>query len=115
MSLPPITTVVGSGTMGPGIASIFARAGSQVRIFDISEAALENAKKAVELCEGVLDQIGGAKAAGGSISFHTDLAEALASTNFVIEAVAGLPRVAHSAHDVLLGVELANDTAGLGG
>lgn len=87
MSLPAITTVVGSGTMGPGIASIFARAGSQVRIFDISEAALDNAKKAVTLCEGVLDQIGGAKTAGGSISFHTDLAEALSSTNFVIEAV----------------------------
>ena len=56
MSLPAITTVVGSGTMGPGIAAIFARAGSQVRVFDISEAALENAKNAVTLCESVLDQ-----------------------------------------------------------
>lgn len=87
MSLPSITTVVGSGTMGPGIASIFARAGSEVRIFDISEAALENARNAVKLCEGVLDQIGGAASGSGSISFHTDLSEALAGTKFVIEAV----------------------------
>ncbi len=87
MSLPSITTVVGSGTMGPGIAAIFARAGSNVRIFDISEAALENAQSAVKLCEGVLDQIGGPASGSGSISFHTDLAEALADTQFVIEAV----------------------------
>lgn len=87
MSLPAITTVVGSGTMGPGIAAIFARAGSTVRVFDISEAALENAKNAVTLCEGVLDQIGGEASGSGSISFHTDLAEALDGTNFVVEAV----------------------------
>ena len=87
MSLPAITTVVGSGTMGPGIAAIFARAGSTVRVFDISEAALENAKNAVTLCESVLDQIGGEASGSGSISFHTDLAEALDGTNFVVEAV----------------------------
>lgn len=87
MSIPQITTVVGSGTMGPGIAAIFARAGSTVRIFDISEAALENAKNAVQLCEGVLDQLGTDKKGSGSISFQTDLAEALNGTNFVIEAV----------------------------
>jgi 3-hydroxyacyl-CoA dehydrogenase len=87
MSLPAITTVVGSGTMGPGIAAIFARAGSQVRVFDISEAALENAKNAVTLCESVLDQIGGEASGSGSISFHTDLAAALDGTNFVVEAV----------------------------
>jgi 3-hydroxybutyryl-CoA dehydrogenase/5-formyl-3-hydroxy-2-methylpyridine 4-carboxylate dehydrogenase len=87
MSLPAITTIVGSGTMGPGIAAIFARAGSQVRVFDISETALENAKSALVLCESVLDQIGGESASGGTVSFHTDLAEALAGTNFVVEAV----------------------------
>jgi 3-hydroxybutyryl-CoA dehydrogenase/5-formyl-3-hydroxy-2-methylpyridine 4-carboxylate dehydrogenase len=87
MSVPQIVTVVGSGTMGPGIAAVFARAGSTVRVYDISEPALEMARTMSTMAEGVLEQLGGTKADGGSISFHTDLAESLAGTNFVVEAI----------------------------
>ena len=36
--------VLGAGTMGPGIAQIFAIAGCQIRIYDISQDALDKAK-----------------------------------------------------------------------
>ncbi|MEI6038859.1 MAG: 3-hydroxyacyl-CoA dehydrogenase NAD-binding domain-containing protein [Actinomycetes bacterium] len=87
MSMPSVTTVVGSGTMGPGIASVFARAGSEVRIYDISEEALERARTSVALCETVLNGLGGEKVGNGSISFEIDLEKALKGTKFVLEAV----------------------------
>ncbi|MBL6659655.1 MAG: 3-hydroxybutyryl-CoA dehydrogenase, partial [Cryomorphaceae bacterium] len=36
-------TVIGAGTMGNGIAHVFAQSGFTVHLFDISEAALERA------------------------------------------------------------------------
>ena len=36
-------TVIGAGTMGNGIAHVFAQSGFNVHLFDISEAALERA------------------------------------------------------------------------
>jgi len=87
MSVPAVVTVLGSGTMGPGIAAIFARAGAEARLFDISEQALENAKGAVTMAQGVLDQLGSIEDKGGSVSFFTDMEQALAGTKFVVEAV----------------------------
>ncbi|TPW77413.1 3-hydroxyacyl-CoA dehydrogenase NAD-binding domain-containing protein [Schumannella soli] len=87
MSLPAIATVIGSGTMGPGIAATLARAGTQVRVYDISDEALARAEKSTAFAASVLDQIGGDSAPGGSVSFSSDIAVALDGTEFVIEAV----------------------------
>lgn len=86
-SLPAIATVVGSGTMGPGIAATLVRAGAEVRVYDISAEALAKAEKTFAFASGVLDQLGSDKVDGGSVSFTTDIAEALAGSLFVIEAV----------------------------
>jgi 3-hydroxybutyryl-CoA dehydrogenase/5-formyl-3-hydroxy-2-methylpyridine 4-carboxylate dehydrogenase len=87
MSVPKVVTVLGSGTMGPGIAAIFARAGAEARLFDISEKAIENAKGAVTMAQSVLDQLGSIPDQGGVVSFYTDMEASLLGTAFVVEAV----------------------------
>lgn len=86
-SLPAVATVVGSGTMGPGIAATLARAGAQVRVYDISADALSRAEQTFNFASTVLEQLGAKKADGGSVTFTTDIAEALSGSLFVIEAV----------------------------
>lgn len=86
-SLPSIATVVGSGTMGPGIAATLARAGVTVRLYDISDEAIAKAESAYGVVQGVLDAVETPSAPGGSVSFGTNLDEALAGTELIIEAV----------------------------
>lgn len=86
-SLPAIATVIGSGTMGPGIAATLMRAGAAVRVYDISAEALARAEGAFAFAENVLDQLDSAKVDGGSVMFTSDLSEALTGSLFVIEAV----------------------------
>ncbi|HEU0256551.1 MAG TPA: 3-hydroxyacyl-CoA dehydrogenase NAD-binding domain-containing protein [Microbacteriaceae bacterium] len=86
MSLPTTATVVGSGTMGPGIAATLKHAGVAVRVYDISREALARAEKSFGMAEKVLDGLG-AGVAGGTIAFLDDLAAALDGTEYVIEAV----------------------------
>lgn len=86
-ALPAIATVVGSGTMGPGIAATLARAGAKVRVYDISPEALSKAENTFTFASGVLEQLGTTKVEGGSVSFTTDIGEALNGSFFVVEAV----------------------------
>ena len=86
-SLPSIATVVGSGTMGPGIAATLARAGVTVRLYDISVEAIERAEAAYGVVQGVLEAVDSPSAPGGSVEFGTDLDAALAGTELIIEAV----------------------------
>lgn len=86
-SLPSIVTVIGSGTMGPGIAATLARAGATVRLYDISDAAIANAEAAYGVVSNVLAAVDSPLVDGGSVSFGTDLDVALADTELVIEAV----------------------------
>jgi 3-hydroxybutyryl-CoA dehydrogenase/5-formyl-3-hydroxy-2-methylpyridine 4-carboxylate dehydrogenase len=80
--------IVGTGTMGPGMAATLARGGMTVRCFDTSEAARERTMGEVETAHSVLDRIGGAAAdTRGSVTVHSDLAEAVADVDLVIEAV----------------------------
>ncbi|MFT3863752.1 MAG: 3-hydroxyacyl-CoA dehydrogenase NAD-binding domain-containing protein [Solirubrobacterales bacterium] len=78
--------VIGTGTMGPGMGAVLERAGIEVRLFDVSAEALEKAKVMTEVARGILDKLGTEATAGGSISFHDDLASALADVDFVLEA-----------------------------
>lgn len=87
MTLPATATIVGSGTMGPGIAATLKRAGIEVRVYDISNEALTRAETATTSAETVLSSLDRPAATDGSVAFLTDFSEALTGTDFVIEAV----------------------------
>ena len=48
---------MGTGTMGPGMGAVLARAGIEVALYDTSAEALERAKAGYELAWGVLDRL----------------------------------------------------------
>jgi 3-hydroxybutyryl-CoA dehydrogenase/5-formyl-3-hydroxy-2-methylpyridine 4-carboxylate dehydrogenase len=80
--------IIGTGTMGPGMAATLARGGLDVRCFDTLQAARDKTPGEVETALGVLERIGGPEGAErGSITVHSDLAEAVADCDLVIEAV----------------------------
>jgi 3-hydroxyacyl-CoA dehydrogenase len=80
-------TILGTGTMGPGMGAVLARAGLQVALYDVSAEALERAKGGVEIANGVLERLGAPSRDGGGVSFETDLASALDGADLVAEAV----------------------------
>jgi 3-hydroxybutyryl-CoA dehydrogenase/5-formyl-3-hydroxy-2-methylpyridine 4-carboxylate dehydrogenase len=80
-------TILGTGTMGPGMGAVLARAGMQVMLFDVSPEALERAKGTVGIVEGVLDRLEVPVRDGGSIAYSADQAEALDGTEVVAEAI----------------------------
>lgn len=86
-SLPAVATVIGSGTMGPGIAATLVRAGVEVRVYDISTQALDRAENTFKFASGVLEQLGSENIEGGSVTFTADIDTALTGSLFVIEAV----------------------------
>ncbi len=49
--------VMGTGTMGPGMGAVLARAGYQVALYDTSIEALERAKAGYDLAWSVLDRL----------------------------------------------------------
>jgi 3-hydroxybutyryl-CoA dehydrogenase len=82
--------VVGAGTMGRGIAQVFAQGGFRVAVQDVSGAALDRARAAIDASlskfveKGVL--LAAARdAALGNLSFTTDL-ERLAGADYIVEA-----------------------------
>ena len=84
--------VLGSGTMGTGIAQVAAMAGYRVKIYDIDEGILKKALARIEgnLAKGV--QLGKVteetrKSALEGISVTTELKEAAFEADLVIEAV----------------------------
>jgi 3-hydroxyacyl-CoA dehydrogenase len=79
--------VIGTGTMGPGMGAVLARAGIETALYDVSAEALERAKAGVQLAEGALDRLEAPKNEGGSLRFEDDLAAALEGADFVLEAV----------------------------
>src|SRR5688572_5454869 len=84
-------TVIGSGTMGNGIAHTFAQSGYTVKLVDINEAALQ---KAITTITKNLDrQVQKAtitedakKTTLKNITTHIDLASAVADADLVVEA-----------------------------
>lgn len=79
--------VMGTGTMGPGMGAVLARAGYQVALYDTSTEALERAKAGYELAWGVLDRLETPAIEGGSVRYASDLADALAGAELVMEAI----------------------------
>ncbi|MCP4723612.1 MAG: 3-hydroxyacyl-CoA dehydrogenase family protein [bacterium] len=84
--------IIGSGTMGHGIAQVLSMNGIEVGITDIKDEFLEKAKSKVE---GSLDKFvkkekitqADRDAAMGRITFTTDLVDAVKDAQLVIEAV----------------------------
>ena len=79
--------VIGTGTMGPGMGAVLARAGIETALYDVSADALERAKAGAELAAGVLERLEAAQEEGGSLGFETELDAALEGADFVLEAV----------------------------
>lgn len=84
-------TVIGSGTMGNGIAHVFAQNGYTVALVDINQAALDKAIVTIgknldrQVTKGLLTEDQKA-AALGNITTFTQLAEGAANADLVIEA-----------------------------
>lgn len=84
-------SVIGAGTMGNGIAHVFAMKGFNVQLIDVSSAALE---KAIKTIDANLDrmvkkeQISDADKAAtlGRISTNTSIAEGIRNAELVVEA-----------------------------
>ncbi len=92
MSYPQRVTVVGSGTMGHGIAQVSAQAGAEVCLVDVSASALERALGHIRsnLEKGVAKGKVSAEArdaALGRLRTSTELASACADASLVVEAV----------------------------
>jgi 3-hydroxybutyryl-CoA dehydrogenase/5-formyl-3-hydroxy-2-methylpyridine 4-carboxylate dehydrogenase len=79
--------VIGTGTMGPGMGAVLARAGIAVAMYDVSEEALERSRAGAGVADGVLDQLETPQVEGGSIRYTAELSDALQDVDFVIEAV----------------------------
>jgi 3-hydroxybutyryl-CoA dehydrogenase/5-formyl-3-hydroxy-2-methylpyridine 4-carboxylate dehydrogenase len=110
--------ILGTGTMGPGMGAVLARAGLQVALYDIDAAALERAKGTAEIADGVLDRLEVAGRGDGALRFESDLAAAVADADIVVEAV---PEKLELKQQVLAEVEgligddtiIASNTSGL--
>lgn len=110
--------VMGTGTMGPGIGAVLARAGMQVSMYDTSQEALERARAGYDLAWGVLDRLETPTVEGGSARYVSTVAEALAGTEFVIEAVPEkleLKQQVYAEYEQHVGPEviLASNTSGI--
>ncbi len=84
-------TVIGSGTMGNGIAHTFAQSGFKVALVDISNESLAKALQTIannldrQIKKGAIDE--NVKALTlGNISSYTDLKEGAANADLVVEA-----------------------------
>jgi 3-hydroxybutyryl-CoA dehydrogenase len=83
--------VIGSGTMGNGIAHVFAQFGYQVSLIDINQDALDKAMATIsknldrQVSKGSLSKNDKTKALS-NIKVFTDLSEGLKNTDLVVEA-----------------------------
>jgi len=84
--------VIGAGTMGPGIAQVFAQAGCPVQIIDIDKIALKQAQKRIESSVNAFQKAGvyGARKAAATLSninITANLAAGLKKADFIVEAI----------------------------
>jgi 3-hydroxyacyl-CoA dehydrogenase len=85
-------TVIGAGTMGHGIAQLFARSGFRVTLSDVSQGILEKALSRIldnlQTCQrhGIISK-DEAEETPGRIGTTTDLEEAVSQADYIVEAV----------------------------
>ena len=84
--------VIGAGTMGPGIAQVFAQAGCAVKLIDIDKLALKQAQERIKSSVNAFKQAGvyGARKAAATlsnISVSANLAAGLKTADFIVEAI----------------------------
>src|SRR5437764_794966 len=84
--------VIGAGTMGNGIAQVFAQSGYDVRLCDTFAPALDKARGTIEKSLGKFVEKGKLTAADrdgalGRLTTGADL-DALADVDYVVEAIA---------------------------
>ena len=104
------------GTMGPGMGAVLARS-IETALYDVSRRR-SSGRGGVTMAEGVLERLDAASEDGGSLRFETDLAAALESADFVLEAV---PEKLELKHEVFQQFEqhvaedaiLASNTSGI--
>ncbi len=115
--------IIGAGTMGPGMAVVFAVHGYETRLMDISEEVLERAKNTVDIVFNVLknngfitdEQIAKGRAL---LTYTLDQEEAVSGVDLVAEAI---PETLELKHDFYREVEtqvsaeaiLASNTSGI--
>jgi 3-hydroxybutyryl-CoA dehydrogenase/5-formyl-3-hydroxy-2-methylpyridine 4-carboxylate dehydrogenase len=87
MSVPGVCAVIGAGTMGPGMAAVLARAGSAVRLYDISDEALGRAEAACQLAGQALDRLEAPAQPGGEVAFERDMHHALEGAGLALETI----------------------------
>ncbi len=83
--------VIGAGTMGSGIAQVFAQAGFKVQLVDVSQPMLDRARKSIEVSLGKFVEKGKLTPVARDecfkhLSMTTEL-EALTPAEFVVEAI----------------------------
>jgi 3-hydroxybutyryl-CoA dehydrogenase len=115
--------VIGAGTMGAGIAGMFARTGCRVHLVDLSDALLDRAMARLRLGQEALVEAGllcsrDADASLSRVTTTTDLAEACDGSEFLLEAATedlALKQELFSAFDSLCPRDtvLATNTSGL--
>ena len=115
--------VIGAGTMGPAMAATFARNGFDTTLYDVKPEQFEKAKSAVDFVYTILTGGGfmtaqDADSGRGRITYTTDLAEALAGADFVVETVPEQKELKQQVFQDLEGlvgddVILASNTSGI--
>ena len=116
-------TVMGAGTMGPGIAEILTIAGCEVCLYDIVPEALEKAKAALHknletfVEEGLLkeEQV---EPLYQKVTYSADLKEAMEGVDMVMEAIVEKKEIKTSVYQQLdeilpLGTIIASNTSAL--
>ncbi len=83
--------VIGAGTMGNGIAHLFAQHGHQVNLIDVNEAQLNNALQTIgknldrQVAKGLMDETGKTNTLN-NINLQTSLEAGIAEAQLVVEA-----------------------------
>ena len=91
------TAVLGAGVIGASWAALFAAAGMDVRVYDVSDTVEDDVTAYVERAWPTLTELGLAtKDRMGTITFHTSAAEAVAGAGFVQENVPEQLEIKHA-------------------
>ena len=87
--------VVGAGTMGNGIAQVFAQAGLEVQLVDVDQAMLDRARKTIEQSTAKFVEKGTLGAADRDAALAriatSPSVDALATSDYVVEAIVEQP------------------------